>query len=64
VTWRTGATFVHDVFAFVIFLVVFGHIAYALTHPDSMRSMIKGWVTESWAARHAAAWLKEGRPEV
>jgi len=64
VTWRTGATFVHDVFAFVIFFVVFGHIAFALAHPDSMRSMIKGWVTESWAARHAAAWLKEERPEV
>ena len=63
VTWRTGATFVHDVFAFVIFFVVFGHIAFALTHRDSMRSMIKGWVTESWAALHAAAWLKEEKPE-
>ena len=63
VTWRTGATFVHDVFAFAIFFVVFGHIAIALTHPQSMRSMIKGWVTENWAARHAAVWLKE-RPEV
>jgi formate dehydrogenase subunit gamma len=64
VTWRTGATFVHDVFAFAIFFVVFGHLAFALTHPQSMRSMIKGWVTENWAARHAAAWLKEERPEV
>jgi len=64
VTWRTGATFVHDVFAFAIFFVVFGHIAFALTHPQSMRSMIKGWVTENWAARHAAAWLREERPEV
>ena len=64
VTWRTGATFVHDVFAFAIFFVVFGHLAFALTHPQSMRSMIKGWVTENWAARHAAAWLKEERLEV
>jgi formate dehydrogenase subunit gamma len=63
VTWRTGATFVHDVLAFTIFVVVFGHILFAVTHPESMRSMIKGWVTESWAARHAAAWLKEDRPE-
>jgi len=63
VTWRTGATFVHDVFAFALFFVVFGHIAFALTHRDSMRSMIKGWVTESWAARHAAAWLREEGPE-
>jgi formate dehydrogenase subunit gamma len=61
VTWRTGATFVHDVLAFAIFFVVFGHIAFALTHRDSMRSMVKGWVTENWAAQHAAAWLKEER---
>ena len=61
VSWRTGATFVHDVFAFAIFAVVLGHIALALTHRDSMRSMIKGWVTEGWVARHAAAWLREMR---
>lgn len=62
VSWRTGATFVHDVLAFTVFVVVFGHITFALTHRDSMRSMIKGWVTEPWAARHAAGWLKEERP--
>jgi formate dehydrogenase subunit gamma len=60
-SWRTGATFVHDVFAFAVFVVVFGHIVFALTHPDSMRSMIKGWVTESWATRHADGWMKEQR---
>lgn len=59
VSWRTGATFVHDVFAFAIFLVVIGHILFALTHRESMRSMIRGWVTEVWAARHASAWLAE-----
>jgi formate dehydrogenase subunit gamma len=59
VSWRTGATFVHDVFAFAIVVVIAGHILFALTHWDSMRSMIKGWVTETWAARHAPAWLAE-----
>jgi formate dehydrogenase subunit gamma len=59
VSWRTGATFVHDVFAFAIFAVVFGHILFALTHRESMRSMVKGWVSEGWAARHASAWLTE-----
>jgi formate dehydrogenase subunit gamma len=59
VSWRTGATFVHDVLAFAIFVVVFGHIVFALVHPDSMRSMIKGWVSEVWAARHAPGWLRE-----
>ena len=57
--WRTGATFVHDVLAAAIFIVVFGHIAFALTHRDALRSMFKGWVTESWAARHAPRWLQE-----
>jgi len=59
VSWRTGATFVHDLFALAVFVVVFGHIGFALTHRDSMRSMIKGWVTELWAARHANGWFDE-----
>jgi len=59
VTWRTGATFVHDAFAFAIFAVVIGHIAFGLTHRDAMRSIIKGWVTERWAASHAEAWRNE-----
>ena len=61
VSWRTGATFVHDTFALAVFVVVFGHIGFALTHPGAMRSMIKGWVTEAWAARHADGWLEEER---
>jgi formate dehydrogenase subunit gamma len=65
VSWRTGATFVHDALAFAIFAVVIGHILFALTHRDSMRSMIKGWVSEAWAARNAPGWLRElkARPE-
>jgi formate dehydrogenase subunit gamma len=65
VNWRTGATFVHDALAFAIFAVVIGHILFALTHRDSMRSMITGWVSETWAARHAPGWLREmrARPE-
>jgi cytochrome b subunit of formate dehydrogenase len=26
--------------------------------------MIKGWVTEAWAARHAPAWLQEETEEL
>jgi formate dehydrogenase subunit gamma len=59
VSWREGATFVHDAFSFAIFLVVIGHIVMALTHRDSLRSIFTGWVSEGWAARHAGAWLKE-----
>jgi len=57
--WRTGATFVHDVLALAIFIVVLGHIVFALTHRDALRSMFRGWVTESWARRHASGWLKQ-----
>jgi formate dehydrogenase subunit gamma len=57
--WRSGATFVHDVFAFAIFVVVAGHVLFALAHPESLRSMIRGWVTRAWAARHAPGWLAE-----
>lgn len=61
VSWRQGATFVHDVFAFLIFAVVVGHIYMALTHRDSLRSIFTGRVSEKWAATHAAGWLKELR---
>jgi formate dehydrogenase subunit gamma len=61
VSWRTGATLVHEVLAFVIVVVVVGHICFALTHRESLRSMVKGWVTEAWAARHAPGWLAEQR---
>ncbi|MGO9854313.1 MAG: cytochrome b/b6 domain-containing protein [Acidimicrobiales bacterium] len=64
VDWRTGATFVHDVFAFAIFIVVAGHVLFALAHPDSLRSMIRGWVTQTWAARHAPGWLAEEQSKV
>jgi formate dehydrogenase subunit gamma len=61
VSWRSGATFVHDVFAFAIFVVVIGHVIMAVTHRDALRSIFKGWVREGWAARHAPRWLREER---
>jgi formate dehydrogenase subunit gamma len=56
VSVRTGATFVHDVFAVVLVVVVIGHIGFALAHPQALRSMVTGWVSERWARRHAPAW--------
>lgn len=57
--WRTGATFVHDVFALLVVIVVAGHIAFALMHRDALRSMWKGWIPREWARRHASGWLRE-----
>ncbi|MGA8370127.1 MAG: cytochrome b/b6 domain-containing protein [Acidimicrobiales bacterium] len=62
-SWRTGATFVHDVLALGVFLVVAGHVAFALTHRDALRSMFRGWVTRSWAKGHASGWLQEEEAE-
>ncbi len=63
VPWRTGATFVHDAFAYAIFAAVVGHVVMALTHPEALRSMVKGWVTKKWAGQHAAAWSREAEDE-
>ena len=41
-TWRTGATFVHDWLAVVVFAFTVGHIAKALSHPSALRAMWSG----------------------
>ncbi|MDA8355054.1 MAG: cytochrome b/b6 domain-containing protein [Actinomycetota bacterium] len=57
--WRTGATFVHELLAFVIVVVVAGHVVMALFRRDALRSMVRGWVTVAWAQRHAPLWARE-----
>jgi formate dehydrogenase subunit gamma len=59
VHWRVGATFVHDVLAYAIFAAVIGHVILAVTHPESLRSIFTGRVSETWARKHAPSWLKE-----
>ena len=59
VSWRTGATFVHDWAAVLIAVLVTGHVVFAVTHPAALRSMVTGWVPARWARRHAPAWLAE-----
>lgn len=61
-SWRTGATFVHDWLAVALGLVILGHIGMALRDPDAMRSMFKGDISASWAERHAPAWLSGADP--
>jgi formate dehydrogenase subunit gamma len=58
-SWRTGATFVHDSTWLVLMVVIAGHIIIALRDPDSMRSMLKGWVPQSWARRERPVWWAE-----
>ena len=40
--WRTGATFVHDWFAFAIWMVVLGHIWFGLNDREAFRAMTRG----------------------
>ncbi len=58
-SWRTGATFVHDSTWLVLIGVITGHILIALRDVDSMRSMLRGWVPESWARRERPLWWAE-----
>lgn len=58
-SWRTGATFVHDWFALAIGLLVLGHASYALRDPESRRGMRTGRVAAGWARTHHAAWAAE-----
>jgi formate dehydrogenase gamma subunit len=56
---RAGATFVHDWLFFAVFVVVLGHLWYALRDAGSLRGIFRGDVTEDWAARNHPAWLDE-----
>lgn len=54
--YRTGATFVHDWTAIVTWVVVTGHIAFALADRGSLRGMLTGRVSRAWAAHHHPLW--------
>ena len=41
-SWRTGATFVHDVIAIMLFIVIVGHIAKALSDKPKLDEMLRG----------------------
>jgi formate dehydrogenase subunit gamma len=58
-SWRSGATFVHDWFALALGLLVVGHILYALRDPHAMTSMRTGRVPLRWARREHGAWAAE-----
>jgi formate dehydrogenase subunit gamma len=57
-SWRTGATFVHDWTAIATWLVVAGHIFVAFSKPPALWSMVTGWMPASWAQRHHPLWAE------
>jgi formate dehydrogenase subunit gamma len=59
VQYRTGATFVHDWTAIATWLVIVGHISFALNDRWSLRGMVTGRVSRRWAADHHPRWAEE-----
>lgn len=58
-SWRTGATFVHDWTSFGLFVLVTGHVMKALSEPEAMRGMLSGSVSSRWAAAKHPRWHDE-----
>ncbi len=58
-SWRTGATFVHDWIFIALFFTITGHVMFAVADRDSMNSMLTGTISRNWAKRHAPRWLEE-----
>ena len=58
-SWRSGATFVHDWFALAVGLLVIGHLWMASRDPVAMAGMRTGEVTMRWARREHGAWARE-----
>ncbi|MCU1457991.1 MAG: fdnI [Actinomycetia bacterium] len=62
---RTGATFVHDWWAFGIWISVTGHIFLATNDSEALRGMTRGVVTRAWARSKRPRWYAAvvGDPE-
>ena len=58
-SWRTGATFVHDWTALGIWLAVGGHILFALRDPEALGAMRHGTINARWARRERPRWHEE-----
>ena len=58
-SWRTGATFVHDWVFIGLAISITGHILFALNDPLSLRAMVRGWIPRGWARHHAPRWIDE-----
>ncbi len=56
---RTGSTFVHDWFAFFIWMSVLGHIWFAFKDPEALRAMWRGAISARWARGNRPRWYEE-----
>ena len=58
-SWRTGATFVHDWTALALALAITGHVLLAVGDRDALRGMAFGRVPVAWARRKRPRWYDE-----
>lgn len=58
-SWRSGATLVHNSLAAGFVVVIAGHVLLALSDSDALGSMLTGRVDRRWAGAHAPVWLEE-----
>src|SRR5438105_8883062 len=63
-SWRTGATFVHDSVFLALVFTIAGHILFPTRDPDSLGGMTSGRVPAGWARRHHPRWAAAVDPEV
>jgi formate dehydrogenase subunit gamma len=55
-SWRTGATFVHDWLALLIATVITGHVWLATSDPEARRGLRTGYVPRWWARQEHPLW--------
>jgi len=55
-----AATLLHSATAAILIIGIIVHIYAALWVKGSVRAMTRGTVSETWAAKHHAAWYREG----
>jgi formate dehydrogenase subunit gamma len=58
-SWRTGATFVHDWIFIGLVFTISGHVMFAMKDSEVRRGMLGGWVGAWWARRHAPRWFED-----
>jgi formate dehydrogenase subunit gamma len=58
-TWRTGATFIHDWTALALALAITGHVWLAMADPHALRGMVSGKVPPWWARQNRPRWYQE-----
>jgi formate dehydrogenase gamma subunit len=62
-SWRTGATFVHDWIFIALFFTITGHVLFAMADRESLNSMLTGRISRNWAKKHAPKWLDEEKSD-